>query len=99
MHQRRRLRLHRALLASGVVLMVHTDWGHRESFAMRYGVRALTLEIARSAMPNTARRADGWILRNMLMHVALSFDHVVYKLLPAQIGLIERRWSRIVKML
>lgn len=93
------LPLHRALLASGVVLMVHTDWGRRESYAMRYGVHALTLELARSLAPNASRRVDEWILRNMLMHVALSLDHVIHKLLPEQIGLIERRWPRVLELL
>jgi len=93
------LPLHRALLTSGVVLMVHTDWGRRESYAMRHGVRALTEEITRSSYGSATRRVDEWILRNMLMHVALSLNHVTEKLLPAQIGLIERRWPRVVDLL
>jgi hypothetical protein len=93
------LPLHRALLASGVVLMVHTDWGPRESHAMRFGVQTLTQEITRSSEGTAAHRVDEWILRNMLMHVALGLDHVVQKLLPGQMGLIERRWSRVVELL
>ena len=93
------LPLHRALLRSGVVLMVHTDWGRRESYAMRHGVRALTEEVTRSSYGSATRRVDEWILRNMLMHVALSLNHVTQKLLPAQIGLIERRWPRVIDLL
>ena len=93
------LPLHRALLASGVVLMVHTDWGRRESYAMRHGVRALTDEVTRPTYASATRRVDEWILRNMLMHVALSLNHVTERLLPAQMGLIERRWPRVVDLL
>jgi hypothetical protein len=94
------LPLHRALLASGVVLMVHTDWGRRESYAMRHGVHALTGEVTRPDYEGGAsRRVDEWILRNMLMHVALSLHHVIERLLPAQMGLIERRWSRVIQLL
>lgn len=93
------LPLHRALLTSGVVLMVHTDWGRRESHAMRHGVQSLIQEITRSPGANAVRRVDEWILRNMLMHVALSLDHVVERLLPAQMGLIERRRPRTLELL
>src|SRR6187401_905640 len=40
---------HRRLLNAGVVLMVHTDWGVRECYAMRHGVRKFENELSANA--------------------------------------------------
>lgn len=92
---------HRRLLNSGVVLMVHTDWGVRECYAMRHGVRKLERELraAGKSMHGAVRAADQWLLSNMLLHVALSLEHVTQKLLPLHLGMIDRRWSQIGGML
>ena len=95
------LPFHRRLLHSGVVLMVHTDWGLRECYAMRHGVRRLGDELRASAAGVEAevRQADRWLLGNMLLHVALSLDHVAQKLLPLHLGMLERRWSQLQTLL
>lgn len=86
------LPFHRRLLKSGMVLMVHTDWGLRECYAMRHGVRQLKSELKQSAgTQDPVVEADTWILSNMLLHVALSMDHVVSELLPTHLAMIERR--------
>ncbi len=86
------LPFHRRLLAAGMVLMVHTDWGLRECYAMRHGVRKLKQELEQG--PDKADpivEADRWILSNMLLHVALSMNHVVSQLLPSHLAMLERR--------
>jgi len=92
------LPFHRGLLEAGVVLMVHTDWGFRESYAFRHGVRMLTEQLSLSARTADSQ-VDRWILGNMLMHVALKLDHVLKNLLPAHIGLVQQRADRVAEML
>jgi hypothetical protein len=41
------LPLHRRLMAAGVMLMVHTDWGARECHAMRHGTKIMSRRTAR----------------------------------------------------
>jgi hypothetical protein len=93
--------LHRRLLAVGVVLMVHTDWGLRECYAMRHGVRKLESELQgkRLLSGSAVQQADLWLLGNMLLHVALSLEHVTKKLLPLHLGMLERRWNQIGPLL
>src|SRR5690606_7392457 len=92
---------HRRLLAHGIVLMVHTDWGLRECYAMRHGVRKLEGELEREARGSDSPVAqiDQWLLSNMLLHVALSLDHVASRLLPLHLGMIDRRWKQLEPML
>jgi hypothetical protein len=92
------LPFHRGLLESGVVLMVHTDWGFRESYAFRHGVRVLSEQLSLSARSDD-NEIDRWILGNMLMHVALKLDHVLRNLLPAHMGLVQQRANRVAEML
>lgn len=88
------LPFHRRLLKSGMALMVHTDWGLRECYAMRQGVRQLKSELKRGPSPqDPVIEADHWILSNMLLHVALSMDHVITELLPTHLPMIDRRLS------
>jgi hypothetical protein len=91
------LPFHRGLLESGVVLMVHTDWGFRESYAFRHGVRVLAEQLSLSRSDDN--ELDRWILGKMLMHVALKLDHVVRTLLPAHMGLLQQRVDRVAEML
>lgn len=95
------LPFHRRLLHSGVVLMVHTDWGLRECYAMRHGVRRLGEELKSSTAhaESEVRQVDSWLLGNMLLHVALSFNHVAQKLLPLHLSMLERRWSQLQPLL
>lgn len=95
------LPFHRRLLHAGVVLMTHTDWGVRECYAMRHGVRKLEdeLKAANVGLHPAVRAVDRWILSNMLLHVALSLEHVTERLLPLHLGMIERRWSQLESQL
>jgi len=94
------LPLHRRLLKSGLVLMIHTDWGLRECYAMRHGVRRLKAELKQAAgQSDPVIKADHWILSNMLLHVALSMDHVVTELLPTHLAMIDRRLAFLQKMI
>lgn len=92
------LPFHRRLIAAGAVLMVHTDWGGRECYAMRRGVKRSAEELQTVAEPTAEQELDRWILKNMLLHVALSLEHVVDKLLPAHLSMIERRWPRVEEL-
>lgn len=95
------LPFHRRLLHAGVVLMAHTDWGVRECYAMRYGVRKLEdeLQATNVAVHPVVKTIDRWVLSNMLLHVALSLEHVTERLLPLHLGMIERRWSQLESQL
>jgi hypothetical protein len=75
-----------------MVLMVHTDWGLRECYALRHGVRQLKSELRQgTGKADPVIEADHWILSNMLLHVALSMDHVVSELLPTHLAMLDRR--------
>jgi hypothetical protein len=87
------LPLHRRLMAAGVMLMVHTDWGRRESFAMREGMRATADRANQGNTPLDA--AHHWLLTHMLLHVGLDQEHVTNTLLPDYLNLIDRRWERV----
>jgi hypothetical protein len=89
------LPLHRRLMAVGVVLMVHTEWGLRECYAMRHGAARLQRELASARKPTPERDVDRWILSNMLLHVALRMRHVVDSLLPSHLAMIERRADQV----
>jgi hypothetical protein len=89
------LPLHRRLMAAGVVLMVHTEWGTRECYAMRHGLRKLVEEIDAKRAPSATDEADRWLLSHMLLHVALNLDHVATTLLPTHLAMIDRRWPRV----
>lgn len=89
------LPFHRRLMAGGVVLMVHTDWGLRECYAMRTGVQRVLDESGLSRGADPTREADRWVLRHMLLHAALDLDHVVKTLLPAHLTMVERRLTRV----
>jgi len=88
---------HRRLLNAGVVLMAHTDWGLRECYAMRHGVRKLEQELMVDTPESNkhVRSVDRWLLNNMLLHVALSIDHVTQRLLPLHLGMLDRRWEQL----
>jgi hypothetical protein len=92
---------HRRLLAVGIVLMVHTDWGVRECYAMRHGVRAREKELLSKieGAPSLVNQVDAWVLNNMLLHVALSLKHVTERLLPMHLGMVERRWAQVLPLL
>jgi hypothetical protein len=92
------LPFHRRLMASGVVLMVHTDWGLRECYAMRSGVKRALDEMSISQDSNPTRDADRWVLSHMLLHAALDLVHVVDSLLPAHLTMVERRWPRVCEL-
>jgi hypothetical protein len=93
------LPFHRRLMAAGVVLMVHTDWGLRECYAMRSGVQRALAEFARSPNPDPTRDADRWVLNHMLLHAALDLAHIVASLLPGHLTMVERRWPRVRELI
>ena len=89
---------HRRMLASGVVLMVHTDWGLRECYAMRQGIRRLVQELDAVRDRDAVEEADRWLLSHMLLHVALGLDHVTTSLLPTHMTMIERRYPSVLEL-
>jgi hypothetical protein len=91
------LPLHRRLMAAGVMLMVHTDWGGRECLSMRDGMRALADKAGQGTTALDA--ADHWLLTHMLLHVGLDQEHVTKTLLPDYLSLIDRRWERVHELL
>jgi hypothetical protein len=94
------LPVHRRMLANGVAVFAHTEWGTLECYAMRQGVRRLLAELRAHPHPDAAlTEIDLWILRNMLFHFSLSLQHVTTHLLPHQIRLLERRWDHVSELL
>jgi hypothetical protein len=91
------LPLHRRLMAAGVMLMVHTDWGGRESLSLRDGMRALAERAGRGTTAIDV--ADHWLLTHMLLHVGLDQEHVTKTLLPDYLSLIDRRWERVQELI
>jgi hypothetical protein len=91
------LPLHRRLVAAGVMLMVHTEWGVRECYAMRERVVRLAAE--RRSATDACGALDDWLLRHVLLHTALGFDHVVKNVLPSHVTMIDRRAARVTSLL
>jgi hypothetical protein len=93
------LPVHRRMMANGIALLVHSEWGDRECLAMKHGVRTMSERMAAQATRSSPIvRADQWILRNMLFHFALPLDHIVESVLPAHLRLIERRRPRLEEL-
>ena len=89
--------LYRGLLARGIVLFVHSDWGYREIGPIRRGLDALA-EHPDPRQPALSA-VDGWISRNMLLYSSLSMEHVVEQLLPTHLVLLDRRTERAQRLL
>ena len=89
---------HRRMLASGVVLMVHTEWGQRECYALRHGIRRLVQELDAIPERSAVEEADRWVLSHMLLHVSLGLDHVTTSLLPTHLTMIERRYPNVLEL-
>ncbi len=83
------LPLHRRFAAVGITLIVHTGWELRECYGMRRGAESLRDE--RSGSNTPLGRLDAWLLRNMIVHLSLSYDHVVREVLPGHLSMVERR--------
>jgi hypothetical protein len=79
--------------------LAHTDWGIRECFAMRRATEELVTELEGSDDRHPQVQIDLWILKNMLLHAALSHEHVVDSLLPRHLRLLARRRARIESLL
>jgi hypothetical protein len=64
---------------------------------MRHGVRKLEQELTLEtpASNQQVRSVDRWLLNNMLLHVALSIEHVTQRLLPLHLGMLDRRWEQL----
>ena len=82
------------LMASGVMLMVHTEWGLRECHAMRHGVGTLIKALDEAPTGTPLAEADRWLLTHMLLHVSLDLTHVTGILLPTHLTMVNRRWPR-----
>ena len=92
------LPFHRRLMAAGIVLMVHTEWGIRECYAVRHGLRVLSKQLESKSNPTPVEEADRWVVGHMLLHVALNLEHVTTTLLPAHLTMVERRWPRVQEL-
>lgn len=89
------LPVHRRMVKAGVTLLAHCDFGPREHHAMRVGVRRMleTLEARPRAHP-AVQEMDLWILRHLLFHFGMPFEHIVKKVLPDHLRLIAARSAR-----
>ena len=90
------LPLHRRFAAAGVLFVVHTEWPVKECYAFREGVLRAAGDRARAGDPCSA--LDTWILRNMVLHVALGLEHVVERLVPMQLPMLGRRARRLAPL-
>ncbi|MCR9165184.1 MAG: hypothetical protein ACE37F_36890 [Nannocystaceae bacterium] len=89
---------YRGLLDRGIVLFVHSDWGFREIGPIRRGLNALADQVSTSSTDGAVAAIDEWIVRNMLLYSSLSLTHVVERLLPTHLRLLERRGDRVRRL-
>lgn len=89
---------YRGLLDRGVVLFVHSDWGYREIGPIRRGLNALADQVGTSSTNAAVAAIDEWIVRNMLLYSSLSLQHVLQRLLPTHLRLLERRGDRVRRL-
>ncbi len=92
------MQFYRGLLHRGVVLFVHSDWGSREIGPIRRGLDALADQVSTSCTDGAAAAIDEWIVRNMLLYSSLSLQHVLQRLLPTHLRLLERRGDRVRRL-
>ncbi len=85
----------RALVANGVHLHLHTDWGVRETAACRRGAARLRQELAADGAVRSVERFDAYMLSYLSLFYSADLDHVLGELLPSQLGLIEQRAARV----
>lgn len=88
------LPFHRALMAAGVMLLAHTDWGDRESYGIRHGVWRCIEELSTKTELSLEQEQNLAVLKTMVHHMSLSLDHVVTHLLPGHLHMVDRRWAR-----
>lgn len=88
---------YRGLLDRGIVLFVHSDWGFREIGPIRRGLNALADQVSTSSA-DASVAIDEWIVRNMLLYSSLSLQHVLQRLLPTHLRLLERRGDRVRRL-
>ena len=93
------LPFHRRVLAIGINLFVHSEWGGRETGPMRRGLLALCDEIERSEADPGLRALDLWILKNMLLFTSLPTEHVVETTLPLHLRFVASRRTKVDRLL
>lgn len=93
------LPIHRRMMAQGIGLLVHSEWGDRECSAMRHGREKNRRELEDRIDSEPVAAADAWILRNMLFHSTLPIEKLVRGTLPSQLRLIAARQKRIGELI
>lgn len=91
--------MYRELLARGVVLLTHSDWGHSEIGPIRRGLDGLGKDLHLTGQHPALSAVDEWIIRNMLLYSSLSLRHVLDRLLPPHLGLLAHRQQGTKRML
>ncbi len=90
--------LYRQLVAHGIVLFVHADWGNREIPPIRRGLAQLADDLGTTHSDPAVSALDEWVIRNVLLYSSLSLRHVIEKLLPEHLSLLARREARAARL-
>lgn len=89
------LPVHRRMVTAGVALFAHTDWGLKETEAMRGGVRRMLEVLAERPRAHPAvQELDVWILKHLLFHFGMPYQHIIQNVLPDHLRLIGGRAER-----
>jgi hypothetical protein len=93
------LPVHRRLVALGITLFAHTDWGLKETEAMRGGVARMLEALAQRPRAHAAiQEIDLWILKHFIFHFGMPYQHIMDKVLPEHLKLIDTRTARIAEL-
>lgn len=95
---RSHLWLHRKLMASGILAIVHVELGFREVDALREATKTMIEELEARAKDDeldpegaAVLRADVWSLKHLTFYFTLGFARAVEDTLPDMIPMLEQR--------
>jgi len=97
---RQQIVTYRYLARAGACVHVRTEWDDRASDMFAVGTDRLIDDIVRRSNPPTPTdELDLWCLKHFTFTFALSFERVMKEVLPEKFTLLERRSTRIKKLL
>lgn len=97
---------YRRLLAMGVLVHLHVDWGGLETDAFRQGTTRLADEVnaltSRRSLPDgllALCQLDSWMLRHLQFYMTLGLERALTDVLPEKLPLLEIRMPHVKEML
>lgn len=100
------LQTYRRLLAAGVLVHFHVDWGGVETDAFRAGSAWLVDELTAQTTNGTLSdgrlalcKLDCWMLRHLQFYLTLGLERTLRDVLPGKLPLLELRLPHVREML